>query len=79
MPKASVMTAQNVLFDWSIDPVVVAGLLLAALLYARGVRYARAHGLARHWHSGQAVAFFAAGLRHRRVGVARALGAYGPA
>jgi putative membrane protein len=53
------MTTQNVLFDWSIDPVVVAGLLLAALLYARGVRYARAHGLARHWHSGQAVAFFA--------------------
>jgi putative membrane protein len=53
------MTAQNLLFDWSVDPVVVAGLLLTALLYARGVRYARAHGLARHWHGGQAVAFFA--------------------
>ena len=43
----------SVLTDWTLEPTVIAGLVIAALLYGRGVIYSRRHGQAsrlRWWH-----------------------------
>jgi putative copper resistance protein D len=47
----------GVLLDWHADPLVVAGLLAAALLYLAGLRRATAAG--RTWPPGRTVAFLA--------------------
>ena len=53
------MSIQQVLTDWSFEPSVVVGVLLAAFLYWRGVLYSRPRGLARHWRWWQGVSFTA--------------------
>jgi putative membrane protein len=43
----------SVLADWTIEPTVIVGLAVAALLYGRGVIYSRQHGQTSHlrwWH-----------------------------
>lgn len=55
------MNIPAILSSWSIEPAIVAGLAIAAVLYWLGVRYSRRAGLARRltwWRS----AAFAAGL-----------------
>lgn len=47
--------------DWAFEPAVVAGIGLAALVYWRGLRYSRCHGMAGRLTRGHVVSF-AAGL-----------------
>jgi putative membrane protein len=61
------MTFADLLSNWPIEPAIVVGLALAAVLYWRGIRYSRRVGLTRHlawWRacafaSGLLVVFFA--------------------
>ena len=48
----------SVLTDWTLEPTVIAGLAIAALLYARGVSYSRRHGQATRLHWRHIFAFY---------------------
>ncbi len=48
------MSIEELLRNWPLDPLVLAGIGVSALLYWQGLRYSKRHGLARHvrpWHS----------------------------
>ena len=48
----------SVLTDWTLEPTVIAGLAIAALLYGRGVSYSRRHGQATRLHWRHILAFY---------------------
>src|SRR5258708_35880890 len=48
------------LADWPFHPTIIAGVLLAAVLYWRGLSYSQSRGLARHVPWWRAAAFAAA-------------------
>lgn len=48
----------SALTDWTLEPTVVAGLVIAALLYGRGVIYSRRHGQATRLHWWHILAFY---------------------
>jgi cytochrome c oxidase assembly factor CtaG len=48
----------SVLADWTLEPTVVAGLAVAALLYGRGVIYSRQHGQATRLHWWHVLSFY---------------------
>ena len=48
----------SVLTDWTLEPTVVAGLAIAALLYGRGAIYSRRHGQATQLHWWRVLAFY---------------------
>ena len=49
--------ALAVLAEWPFDPAVIIGLVISGVLYWRGVRYMRAHGLARRLRAWRAALF----------------------
>lgn len=49
----------SVLADWTLEPTVIAGLAVAALLYGRGVIYSRQHGRATRLHWWNILGFYA--------------------
>jgi cytochrome c oxidase assembly factor CtaG len=53
------MTLQSLLTTWSFEPLVLISLLLAALLYLRGVAYTSQRGLGPHLSWWQIICFFA--------------------
>lgn len=48
----------SVLADWTLEPTVIAGLAIAALLYGRGALYSRQHGQATRLHWWHVLAFY---------------------
>jgi cytochrome c oxidase assembly factor CtaG len=48
----------SVLADWTLEPTVIAGLVVAALLYGRGAIYSRQHGQASRLHWWHVLAFY---------------------
>jgi cytochrome c oxidase assembly factor CtaG len=48
----------SVLADWTLEPTVIIGLAVAALLYGRGVIYSRQHGQATRLHWWHVLAFY---------------------
>ncbi|MGE5333881.1 MAG: cytochrome c oxidase assembly protein [Nitrososphaerota archaeon] len=48
----------SALADWTLEPTVIAGLAIAALLYGRGVLYSRRHGQATRLHWWHVLAFY---------------------
>ncbi len=48
----------SVLADWTLEPTVIAGLVIAALLYGRGVIYSRQHGQTTRLHWWHVLAFY---------------------
>jgi putative membrane protein len=48
----------SVLADWTLEPTVIIGLAVAALLYGRGVIYSRQHGQATRLHWWHILAFY---------------------
>jgi len=48
----------SVLADWTLEPTVIAGLVIAALLYGRGVIYSRRHGQATRLHAWHILSFY---------------------
>lgn len=48
----------SVLADWTLEPTVIVGLALAALLYGRGALYSRRHGQATRLHWWHTLAFY---------------------
>lgn len=49
----------SVLADWTLEPTVIAGLAVVALLYGRGVIYSRQHGQATRLHWWHVASFYA--------------------
>lgn len=48
----------SVLTDWTLEPTVIAGLAVAALLYGRGVLYSRQHGQTSRLHWWHILSFY---------------------
>jgi len=67
-------TISSILFDWRLDPLVVAVLLIAAVGYARGVIRLRKRG--DHWSVGRGIAWYV-GLAILAFAMLSGLGNYG--
>ncbi len=71
LPK---LTLGRAFTTWELDPLVIVGLLVAAVLYAGGVRRLRARGDA--WPVGRSVAFLGVGLGSVAIATLSSMGAY---